>query len=52
MMSMVSDALKTTWPIRMVTFPSPGKAGNTLRACTKKMRDATAMTISGTTRVR
>lgn len=52
MMSIVSEALNTTCPIRMVRFPSPGKAGNTLRACTKKISDATTITISGTTRVR
>src|SRR5258708_12687136 len=52
MMSMATEVLNTTWPSRIVPFPRGGKAWMLLRACTKKMREATAMTISGTTRVR
>ncbi len=52
MISIASDALNTIWPIRMVELPSGGKKPKFWRACTKKISDATAITISGTTSVR
>src|SRR5215813_13851180 len=52
MMSMATEALNTTWPSRMVALPRPGNAATWPRSWTKKISEATAMTISGTTRVR
>ena len=52
MISIASDALNTIWPSRMVLQPSAGKSPKFWRACTKKISDATAITISGTTSVR
>ena len=52
MTSIDSDAPKTTCPKKIVQAPSGGKNGTELRSWTKKIRDATAITISGTTRVR
>ena len=52
MTSMASDALNTICPSRIVERPSGGNAPRLLRTCTKKMSDATAITISGTTSVR
>ena len=50
---MASEALKTTCPSRIVQRPSGGNDGTRLlRTCTKKISDATAITISGTTSVR
>ena len=49
---MASDALNTICPSRIVERPSGGNAPRLLRTCTKKMSDATAITISGTTSVR
>ena len=49
---MASEALNTICPSRMVERPSGGKALKLLRTWTKKISDATAITISGTTRVR
>ncbi len=52
MMSIASEAPKTTCPRKIVHGPSDGKNGTYLGSWTKKINDATAITISGTTRVR
>ena len=52
MMSMASDALNTTCPSRIVDLPSGGNAPKLFRTWTKKISEATAITISGTTSVR
>src|SRR5712692_3166635 len=52
MISIATDALNTSWPIRMVQKPSDGMSPDVSRTLTKKIREATAITISGTTSVR
>ena len=52
MISIASDALNTIWPSRMVELAERREGAEVLRACTKKISDATAITISGTTSVR
>ena len=50
--SITSDALKTTCARRIVFQPSAGNTDECSCACEKKISDATAITISGTTSVR
>src|SRR5215467_775460 len=52
MISIATAALNTTWPSRIVGLPSAGKEVKWVRAWTKKISRATAMTISGTTSTR
>ena len=48
MISMASEALKTICPSRIVHLPSAGNRPKLFFTCTKKMSEATAITISGT----
>ena len=50
--SITSDVLKTVCPKRIVVWPSWGKSDARAWKRTKKISDATAITISGTTSVR
>ena len=51
-MSVTSEVLKTVCPRRIVVWPSCGKLPTRAWKRTKKISDATAITISGTTSVR
>ena len=50
--SVTSEVLKTVWPSRIVVWPSCGNVPTRAWKRTKKISEATAITISGTTRVR